>query len=191
MAVSRRLRFEILRRDNYTCRYCGAKPPDTELRVDHVKPVALGGKDVPENLVTACHPCNAGKGSIAPNSEFVADVEADALRWKAAVDRAAEIRQLEWEFLQIDIDHTDQSWQAWKTTSTQQAIWRPADWVDTVERFIINGLDGETMTRLIGKTMRNEKVSHDDKWTYFCGCCWREIDEMQEHAKRLIREGIA
>ena len=42
MSVSRRLRFEILRRDNYTCCYCGAKSPDVTLAVDHVLPVTLG-----------------------------------------------------------------------------------------------------------------------------------------------------
>lgn len=43
MAVSKRLRFEVLKRDNYTCRYCRAS--DGELTIDHVTPVALGGTD--------------------------------------------------------------------------------------------------------------------------------------------------
>ncbi|AWN05089.1 HNH endonuclease [Gordonia phage Easley] len=40
MAVSKRLRYEILRRDNHTCRYCGATAPDVPLTVDHVVPVS-------------------------------------------------------------------------------------------------------------------------------------------------------
>ena len=40
MAVSKRTRFEVLRRDNFTCRYC--RSTDNELTVDHVTPVALG-----------------------------------------------------------------------------------------------------------------------------------------------------
>jgi hypothetical protein len=63
MAVSKRLRFEIFRRDSHTCRYCGATAPGTPLRVDHIVPVALGGTDHPSNLVTACEPCNSGKTS--------------------------------------------------------------------------------------------------------------------------------
>ncbi|MGW6578921.1 HNH endonuclease [Streptomyces globisporus] len=63
MAVSKRLRYEILRRDKHACRYCGATAPDVPLRVDHVIPVALGGSDAPENLVAACEPCNSGKTS--------------------------------------------------------------------------------------------------------------------------------
>ena len=59
--LSKRLRFMVLERDNFTCRYCGAKAPDVELQVDHVIPVAKGGADDPDNLVTACVDCNSGK----------------------------------------------------------------------------------------------------------------------------------
>ena len=65
MAVTKRVRFEVLRRDNHTCRYCGASAPDTTLTVDHVTPVALGGSHDPSNLVAACKDCNAGKASTS------------------------------------------------------------------------------------------------------------------------------
>lgn len=71
MAVTKRTRFEVLRRDNHTCQYCGAKAPDATLHIDHVMPVALGGDDRPGNLVTACKDCNAGKTSITPDSPLV------------------------------------------------------------------------------------------------------------------------
>jgi 5-methylcytosine-specific restriction endonuclease McrA len=61
VSVSKRLRYEVLRRDDHACRYCGHTAPDVPLTVDHVIPVALGGTDEPENLVTACKDCNAGK----------------------------------------------------------------------------------------------------------------------------------
>lgn len=77
MAVSKRLRYEILRRDKFACRYCGAKAPDAPLRVDHVTPVALGGTDDPTNLVTSCEPCNAGKTSTIEG--FVEDVQSDTV----------------------------------------------------------------------------------------------------------------
>lgn len=59
-----RLRFWILRRDNFTCQYCGAKAPDGLLDVDHVIPVADGGGDDGDNLIAACGECNAGKGRL-------------------------------------------------------------------------------------------------------------------------------
>src|SRR5438045_4098958 len=68
--ISKRLRYEILRRDNHACRYCGATAPDTPLTVDHVVPTALGGGDDPTNLVTACADCNGGKTSTTPGAEL-------------------------------------------------------------------------------------------------------------------------
>lgn len=93
MPVSKRLRYEVLRRDNYTCRYCGASAPDVKLTVDHVVPVALGGSDDPSNLVAACVDCNAGKTSTSPDAPLVADVEQDALRWSRAMAAAAQIER--------------------------------------------------------------------------------------------------
>ena len=61
MAISRKKRFEILKRDNFKCVYCGAKPDKTKLEIDHVAPKCKGGGDLIKNLVTACHECNIGK----------------------------------------------------------------------------------------------------------------------------------
>lgn len=74
MAISKRLRFEILRRDNHSCRYCGATAPEAKILVDHVVPEALGGQSVPDNLVAACEPCNSGKSSVAPDAAVASDV---------------------------------------------------------------------------------------------------------------------
>ena len=73
MAVTKRTRFEVLRRDNYTCRYC--RSTENELTIDHVVPVALGGTDDPDNLVACCRDCNAGKSSTSPGAELVANIE--------------------------------------------------------------------------------------------------------------------
>lgn len=51
---------EILRRDNYTCQYCGRKT--SELTIDHVFPKHLGGLHSWTNLVAACPGCNHKKG---------------------------------------------------------------------------------------------------------------------------------
>lgn len=59
---SKKLRFEVFKRDCFTCQYCGAQPPNTTLEVDHIHPVAEGGKTAIDNLITACEPCNRGKG---------------------------------------------------------------------------------------------------------------------------------
>lgn len=51
---------EVLRRDNYTCQYCGQKA--AYLTIDHVIPRRLGGKHAWDNLVAACPTCNHRKG---------------------------------------------------------------------------------------------------------------------------------
>jgi 5-methylcytosine-specific restriction endonuclease McrA len=61
--LPQKLRYEILRRDGFTCQYCGRKPPDVDLEVDHIDPVSKGGLNDPKNLITACRECNAGKGA--------------------------------------------------------------------------------------------------------------------------------
>jgi len=58
-----RLRFEVLKRDGFTCRYCGRTPTrhGVEIQIDHILPRARGGKDELDNLITACADCNQGK----------------------------------------------------------------------------------------------------------------------------------
>lgn len=62
MTISLTQRFTILERDEFTCRFCGRRAPETELEVDHIYPRSKGGSDEPANLVTACRNCNSGKG---------------------------------------------------------------------------------------------------------------------------------
>ena len=62
--LPRWLRFEVLKRDGFACRYCGARPADgARLQVDHVRPKVDGGSDDPSNLTTACEDCNTGKAA--------------------------------------------------------------------------------------------------------------------------------
>lgn len=60
------LRTQILERDNYTCQKCGNsiyKEPNLLLEIDHIIPVAKGGKTCPSNLQTLCWKCNRTKGT--------------------------------------------------------------------------------------------------------------------------------
>jgi 5-methylcytosine-specific restriction endonuclease McrA len=51
---------EVLRRDNYTCQYCGNNTP--QLTIDHMIPRSQGGEHKWSNLVAACPTCNHRKG---------------------------------------------------------------------------------------------------------------------------------
>jgi len=60
------LRYDVLRHDRFRCVICGASPASKvgcELHVDHINPVALGGRTILENLRTLCSECNVGKGA--------------------------------------------------------------------------------------------------------------------------------
>lgn len=59
--VTNKMRFAIYERDHYRCRNCGRKTNDLE--IDHIIPIAKGGKTTFENLQTLCHRCNVRKGS--------------------------------------------------------------------------------------------------------------------------------
>lgn len=60
-----RVRYNILKRDNFKCIACGRSPATTaglELHIDHIEPWSKGGPNEPENLRTLCWDCNLGKG---------------------------------------------------------------------------------------------------------------------------------
>lgn len=59
--IERREKLKILHRDNFTCRYCGARPGSESLQVDHLIPRSRYGSDNPCNLVAACVTCNGRK----------------------------------------------------------------------------------------------------------------------------------
>lgn len=61
MAVSKKLRFDVLSRDNHCCMYCGRKPPYVMLEVDHIIPKRKWWSDVLDNLITSCFDCNRWK----------------------------------------------------------------------------------------------------------------------------------
>jgi 5-methylcytosine-specific restriction endonuclease McrA len=52
-------RREVLKRDHYTCQYCGSSK---HLTLDHVIPRSRGGLHTWDNVVTACERCNSKKG---------------------------------------------------------------------------------------------------------------------------------
>lgn len=94
------LRARVLARDGYRCVYCGEFFPEPQLTLDHVEPRMRGGDQSEGNLVAACRPCNALKGS-APAWAFLAEREVERAnflehargvwpRLRRAIEEAAE-----------------------------------------------------------------------------------------------------
>lgn len=62
-SLTKELKEMIKKRDNYTCQMCGKYMPDeVGLHIDHIIPISMGGKSVPENLQVLCSKCNGKKG---------------------------------------------------------------------------------------------------------------------------------
>lgn len=71
------IRFEVFKRDSFTCQYCGSKAPDVVLNVDHISPVASGGDNSIVNLITSCFSCNSGKSDkLLSDSTVIAKQQA-------------------------------------------------------------------------------------------------------------------
>ncbi len=172
MAVSKRTRFEVLRRDNYTCRYC--RSTESGLTIDHVTPTALGGTDDPSNLVAACKDCNAGKTSTSPDGLLVADVKQDELRWAAAIKEAAAIKTSQREALE---DYLTQFLSRWPR-------WVPRNWESSLTGIYEAGLPVEEMIDAVHIAQSARGV--DSRFPYFTGVCWRKIRDLQEIAKSLL-----
>lgn len=63
-----KIRFDVFKRDGFTCQYCGRTPPAVVLELDHIMPRSKGGPDNVDNYITTCFECNRGKGKHTLNT---------------------------------------------------------------------------------------------------------------------------
>lgn len=66
--INLRMRFLVMKRDNFKCCMCGRSPAATiglELHIDHIVPWSKGGETVIDNLQTLCSDCNLGKSNLS------------------------------------------------------------------------------------------------------------------------------
>lgn len=188
MAVSKRTRYEVLRRDNHTCRYCGATAPDVKLTVDHVVPVALGGSNDPGNLVAACRDCNAGKSSTNPDAPLVADVQRSALVWSAAIDLAVTRRQERAAVNEQLTSYFDEEWES-RHYGTHRIPDLPIGWQGSVIEFYARGLRVADLDRAIDIAITKPGIALHQRWSYFCGVCWTMVREIEAEARQLVTDG--
>lgn len=188
MAVSKRLRYEILRRDNHTCRYCGATAAEAKLTIDHVTPEALGGTDTPDNLVAACADCNSGKTSSTPDATLVAGVSDDALRWADAMKQAADslvAQEQPKHDYRAAFETTWSEW-TWEHGGTKKTFELPAGWKTSIENFRQAGLPVTVWPDIVEKAMTNRAVRHDNLFRYCCGIAWRMVHELHVAARAIV-----
>lgn len=78
-SLTKKMRYEVFKRDKFTCQYCGRTAPDVVLEVDHIHPVSKGGTNDILNLVTSCKDCNRGKGDRTLSDDSVVKKQQEQL----------------------------------------------------------------------------------------------------------------
>lgn len=92
--ISNKMRFDVFKRDNFICKYCGKGTKDgIVLNVDHIIPVSKGGKNESENLITSCFECNSGKKATLLESKTINDTKEVIIGLKEKLNKQKEIEK--------------------------------------------------------------------------------------------------
>lgn len=188
--ISKRLRYEVLRRDDYACRYCGERAPGVVLTVDHIVPVALGGTDDPSNLGAACKDCNSGKTSSSPDAGTVARVSEDALRWSAAIERATQDAMEDLARNQERLDRWHTEWRTYDPVDWRGIVQPsplPPNWQTLVLAFLTGGL--HTFEVLESARIAQTAPNVRERFWYFHGIATNKLRDRHDAARRLLTEG--
>jgi len=163
-------RFNIFKRDEFTCQYCGAVPPKAVLHLDHIHPVSKGGDNSEDNLITACFECNMGKGaklldrkpeSLKDKAARIAETEAQIAGYsKILAEKRERIISQAWEVVHIFTEESDIR----------------ADWFRSIKMFIEKLGIIETMESMEIAVSAKYNSHENTQFKYFCGVCWKKIN---------------
>lgn len=170
-SISKKARFDVFKRDGFCCQYCGNKPPQTTLEIDHIDPVANGGDNSIANLVTSCFDCNRGKSdrllTAVPDS-----LSEKAKRIKECEEQLAEYRKI--INAQSERIETD-CWSVIHAMFGQETNSLRTDWFSSVKKFV-SSLDLLEVIEAAEIASSKKRFSSDQKiFHYFCGICWNKI----------------
>lgn len=168
-SISKKMRFEVFKRDCFTCAYCGRKPPAVTLEADHIKPVSKGGKNRKDNLVTSCFDCNRGKGatelsaipeSLSDRAERIKEAESQLKAYRKIIDAHEE---------RLESDTWDVVHELFGDNCNELR----SDWFKSIRRFVDKiGREEACEAADIAYIKFNDKF---DRWKYFCGICWNKL----------------
>lgn len=173
MAVSKKLRFEVFKRDGFTCQYCGGHPPNKVLEADHVIAKSKGGLDDINNLVTSCFDCNRGKSDRSLDQVPVSLVE----NTRMIKEREAQYREYAKILKNVDKrinSEIDDIERIFAEAFNYRYSFKPSFRM-SVKKFI-NSLGLKDVQAAIEKAI-SKCPDHDDCLKYFCGICWSKIRE--------------
>ena len=168
VALSKKTRFDVFKRDGFICQYCGSHPPKAILECDHINPAAEGGTNDIDNLVTACIDCNRGKAAV-PLS-----VVPQSLAEKAALvaEREAQLRGYS-EVMQAQVNRLeDETWDVLdQLFNGKESI--PRDAFLSTRRFIEKL--GFFVVREAAEIALAASIPSSRLFRYFCGVCWNKV----------------
>jgi len=95
-SLGKKIRFEVFKRDKFTCQYCGRMSPDVILEVDHIEPVSKGGSNDLINLITSCRDCNRGKGKTRISDDSKVKKQQDQIKELAEKNEQVKM-MIEWQ----------------------------------------------------------------------------------------------
>jgi CRISPR/Cas system Type II protein with McrA/HNH and RuvC-like nuclease domain len=170
MSITKKIRFEVFKRDGFKCQYCGKTPPCVMLEVDHIQPKSKKGIDDINNLITACFDCNRGKtnielkkipASMVENAEIILEKESQYKEYKKVVLIVE--RRLNKEAGKID-ELFKQNFPEYNLTEGFKNT--------SVKKFL-----KELGFSVVYSAMETAcyKVRRYDVPKYFCGICWNII----------------
>lgn len=170
--VSTRVRFEIFKRDGFTCQYCGAHPPLAVLHVDHIVPVKEGGGNEETNLVTACDTCNLGKAAESLQSipASLADRAAEVAEREAQLRGYSEVMAAQRERIESDC------WEVAEVYMERYALKHVTRAEFQSIKNFIERLGLHECLRAMEIATSRQRYSGAG-FRYFCGVSWRIIKE--------------
>lgn len=173
--IGKSVRFEVFKRDGFTCQYCGAHPPDVVLHVDHINPVALGGANDSDNLITACECCNLGKGArpldaVPQSLEERAQTIAEREEQIAGYARIMEARQERLE---------DDAWRVAEALTPGASEGYSRDRFRGIKRFV-DLLGVHAVLEAVDIAQARFPWSDTKAFKYFCGVCWNRVREQSD-----------
>lgn len=192
--MSKRKRFEIFKRDGFACQYCGRKPPQVMLQVDHVIAVAAGGDDDSLNLTTACEDCNSGK-SDKPLQQTLPSQQLELLRRAEIAEQTKALNKFLAKYRAEQDESVIRLASQWSDMTAlpnePKGQWMAGESYRRSLRTFLKSLpEFEVLDamELAHNRMPVEglKASDYKTWKYFCGICWRKIkgDERNDRGER-------
>ena len=164
-------------RDDFQCVYCGARPAQASLHVDHIMPTSLGGSDDASNLATSCRDCNNGKASIAPDAPTVAAIDERNLRWRAALAQAAAESLDVSPELEECMAGVQDVFGEWFTVGPSER--------DRIKEFLRDGLPAAVIIDAAHIARRGANIPNG-MFSYLVGVCRNKLRDIQMRAAEIM-----